>query len=375
MIYMDNAAMQRPGVDVIEEVDGFMRTLWFNPSASYRQGREVKRYIEMARANVAKLIGADPSEIHFTSGATESATILLTSLLGCGEVYITDGEHPAVDNISKFEFGRLPIDKYGLIYDSDLPLFSEYDSGDGMYTTLCINYANNEIGTIQSMYYIGNNVCKNRGFLLASDLTQAFGHIPIDVKESRINFGFGSGQKIGGLSGCGFLYVQKEYEHLIKPICVGGQQDMYKGGTENITGIIALGKACENAYENLDDNIKKITALRDYMIGKILTEIPDTILIGHPTDRLPNNVNIGFGNCDSESIVQYLDMYDICASAGSACHTKSVEPSHVLKALRLPDKYINGSVRFTLSSENTIEEIDEVVKILKQFYANKDTDI
>lgn len=375
MIYMDNAAMMRPTNSVISEVESFMRNLWFNPSSNYKYGKAVKRYIEMARVNVAKLINADPDEIHFTSGATESANILLTSLLNCGEVYITEGEHPAVDNVSKFEFGRLPIDKYGLIYESNLPLFSEYADDDDMYTTLCINCANNEVGTIQLMDYIGNNVCKSRGFLFASDLTQAFGHIPIDVKAMRLNFGFGSGQKIGGLSGCGFLYVQKDYEHLISPICVGGGQDMFKGGTENITGIVALGKACEDAYNNLEENIKTTTELRDYMIDKILAEIPDTILIGHPTDRLPNNVNIGFGGCDSESIVQYLDMYDICASAGSACHTHSVEPSHVLRAMRLPSKYINGSVRFTLSTENTKEEIDEVVKVLKQYYAIKDKEI
>lgn len=375
MIYMDNAAMMRPRNAVIDEVTSFMRNFWFNPSAAYKEGKGVKRYIDMARENVAKLINADPSEIHFTSGATESANILLTSLLNKGEVYISDGEHPAVNNISEFDFGRLPLDKYGKVYNSNLPLFSEYFDDDDMYTTLCINFANNEVGTIQDMKFIGSNICRSRGFLFASDLTQAFGHVHIDVKDMNINFGFASGQKIGGLSGCGFLYVQKKYEHLISPLCIGGGQDIFKGGTENITGIVALGVAASEAFNHLDEEYNKTKELRDYMIEQIMKEIPKTVLIGHPTDRLPNNVNIGFEGCDSESIVQYLDLHDICASAGSACHTHSVEPSHVLKAMRLSDKYINGSVRFTLSADNTKEEIDEVVGVLKQYFATKDKEI
>lgn len=373
MIYLDNAAMTKPTRKVINTVDSFMKDMWFNPSSAYKYGKAVKKYIDRARENVAKVIGADPSEIHFTSGATESANIILSSLISGGnEVYISAIEHPCVNVTGGYEVGILPVDRYGLIYDSNLPMFKDDDAD---YTVLFIIAANNEIGTIQSLNYIGNNVCKSRGFLFGSDLTQAFGHIPINVKELNISFAFGSGQKIGGLSGCGWMYIAKEYEDLIKPLCTGGEQDMFKGGTENITGIIALGEASAEVLKNLDENIKYETELRDYMINKILSEIPDTILIGHPTDRLPNNINIGFGGCDSESIVQYLDMYDICCSAGSACHTKSVEPSSVLRALRLPSKYINGSVRFTISKDNTKEEVDEVVGVLKQFYASKDKEL
>ena len=370
MIYMDNAAMTKPTERVIKSVTLAMNEYWYNPSSAYKCGKNVRDRIEYARRNVAKLIGADPSEIHFTSGATESANILLDSLIPRGEVYITAIEHPCVSN-AEYDVGILPVDKYGSIYPSELPLFRD----EYLETTLLVIGANNEIGTIQPLDYIGNTICKARGFLFGSDLTQAFGHIPINVKDLNMSFAFGSGQKIGGLSGCGWLYVAKEHEDLISPLIVGGGQDMFKGGTENITGIIALGEACAEAMESLDETIKYETELRDYMIDKILSEIPDTILIGHPTDRLPNNVNIGFGGCDSESIVQYLDMYDICCSAGSACHTKSVEPSTVLRALRLPSKYINGSVRFTLSKDNTKEEVDEVVGVLKQFYASKDKEL
>lgn len=372
MIYMDNAAMTKPLDSVIDVVNTFMREFWYNPSSAYKYGKAVKSYIDNARSNVAELIGADPSEIHFTSGATESANILVNSLGSNGDIYITAIEHPCVDVSARPTCGILPVDKYGLVYSSEMPLFNECDDG---YTTLFVIAANNEIGTIQDLSYIGNVVCKGRDFLLASDLTQAFGHIPINVKDMNISFAFGSGQKIGGLSGCGWLYVSKEYESLISPISLGGEQDLFKGGTENIVGIVALGEAAKHAKNTLDSDQKYVTELRDYMICKILSEIPDTILIGHPTKRLPNNVNIGFGGCDSESIVQYLDMYDICCSAGSACHTKSVEPSSTLKALRLPNKYINGSVRFTLSKDNTKEEIDEVVEVLKQFYASKDKDV
>ncbi len=371
MIYMDNAAMVKPTEGVIEAVTDAMRYYWYNPSSSYGKGKDSKCGVEWAREQVAKLIGADPSEIHFTSGATESANILLNSLCASGDVYITAVEHPCVANTGGDNVGILPVDKYGLIYSSELPVVGD-EFGT---TTLFIIAANNEIGTIQPLNFIGNNICKNRGFLLASDLTQAFGHIPINVKDLNISFAFGSGQKIGGLSGCGWLYVAKEHEHLISPLITGGEQDMFKGGTENITGIIALGEASFEVSKSLDETIKYETELRDYMINKILTEIPDTVLIGHPTQRLPNNVNIGFGGCDSESIVQYLDMYDICCSAGSACHTKTVEPSATLRALRLPTKYINGSVRFTLSKDNTKEEIDEVVGVLKQFYASKNKDV
>ena len=371
MIYMDNAAMTKPTERVIDAVNSVMSEHWYNPSSAYKYGKNVKSDIEWARSNVAKLIGADPSEIHFTSGATESANILLTSLINNSEVYVSAVEHPCVESVSKYSTGILPVDKYGVIYPSNMPLFGNEDG----YTVLFIIGANNEIGTIQPLNYIGNNICKSRGFLFGSDLTQAFGHIPINVKDLNISFAFGSGHKIGGLSGCGWMYVSKEYEDLISPLCLGGGQDMFKGGTENITGIIALGEASAEAMDNLDKTIEYETELRDYMINRILSEIPDTILIGHPTDRLPNNVNIGFGGCDSESIVQYLDMYDICCSAGSACHTKSVEPSTVLRALRLPSKYINGSVRFTLSKDNTKEEVDEVIGVLKQFYASKDKDL
>lgn len=373
MIYFDNAAMTKPTEGVIKAVTLAMNEYWYNPSSAYKYGRSVKDDIEWARRNVADVIGADPSEIHFTSGATESANIILSSLISGGnEVYISAIEHPCVNVAGGCDVGVLPVDRYGLIYDSNLPIFKDDDAD---YAILFIIAANNEIGTIQSLNYIGNNVCKSRGFLFASDLTQAFGHIPINVKELNMSFAFGSGQKIGGLSGCGWMYIAKEYEHMIHPLCTGGEQDMFKGGTENITGIIALGEASAEVLENLDENIKYETELRDYMINKILSEIPDTILIGHPTDRLPNNINIGFGGCDSESIVQYLDMYDICCSAGSACHTKSVEPSSVLRALRLPSKYINGSVRFSLSKDNTKEEVDEVVEVLKRFYASKDKDL
>lgn len=365
MIYMDNAAMTAPTEQVINKVNTVMREAWFNPSSAYKSGKAVREYIEEARKNVADVIGADPSEIHFTSGATESANILLASLTNRGDVYITNVEHPCVAENGKFGVGYLPVYKDGTVYSSELPLFNEAKD-DGGYTTLCIIAANNEIGTVQPLNYIGNVVCKNRDFLFMCDLTQMFCHMPVNVKDLNISFAFGSGQKIGGLSGCGWLYVAKEYEDLILPLSVGGSQDMYKSGTENIVGIVALGTAAKEANATLEETVNYETELRNYMIKKILDEIPDTILIGHPTDRLPNNVCIGFGDCDSESIVQYLDMYDICASAGSACHTKSVEPSSVLRALRLPTKYINGAVRFTLSMDNTAEEVDEVVGVLKQ---------
>ena len=368
MIYMDNSAMTKPTKRVINAVELTMKYHWYNPSSAYKCAKDVKDMVEDSRKRVAKLIGAEPSEIHFTSGATESANILLSSLINNGDVYITAVEHPCVNEACGYNVGILPVDKYGMIYPSNLPLFNESDE----YTTLFIIAANNEIGTIQPLKYIGNTICKSRGFLFGADMTQAFGHIPIDVKDLNISFAFGSGQKIGGLSGCGWLYVSKEYEDLIYPICRGGSQDLYKGGTENITGIVALGEAASEALESMDETIKYETELRDYMIDRILKEIPDTILIGNPRDRLPNNVNIGFGGCDNESIVQYLDLNDICCSAGSACHTGSVEPSTVLRALRLPSKYINGSVRFSLSKDNTKEEIDEVIGVLKQFYASKD---
>lgn len=361
MIYLDNAAMEKPLDCVINAVVDAMRNNWMNPNGAYERAQSVRSLIEDSKKHVASLINADPSEIHFTSGATESANILMSSFMtNDDDVYITDIEHPAVENAVNGYIGILPVDKYGSIYPSELPFVSEFDRK----TVLFVISANNEIGTIQPLKYIGN-MCRNRDFYFATDLTQAFGHIPIDVKDMKIDFAFGSGQKIGGLSGCGFLYVRKDLEDRILPLCVGGLQDKYKGGTENITGIVALGEASLVAKEILPLN-ETVRQLRDYMIDRILKEVPDTILIGHPTERLPNNVNIGFGGLDSEAIVQYLDLNDICVSAGSACHSKSVEPSHVLKALRLPNRYINGSVRFTLSFANTKEEIDEVVETLKK---------
>ena len=206
MIYMDNAAMMKPTEEVIKSVTLAMNEYWYNPSSAYKYGKEVKDDIERARRNVANVIGADPSEIHFTSGATESANILLASLVPCGEVYITAIEHPCIAN-AECDVGILPVDKYGSIYSSELPLFRD----EYLETTLLVIGANNEIGTIQPLDYIGNTICKTRGFLFGSDLTQAFGHIPINVKDLNMSFAFGSGQKIGGLSGCGWLYVAKEH--------------------------------------------------------------------------------------------------------------------------------------------------------------------
>lgn len=356
--------MMKPTDKVVATVNFVMNYAWYNPSSAHSGGKKVKRYIDDARKSVAKMIGAKPEEIHFTSGATESANILINSLVAHGDVYITNIEHPCVTEAGIYNVGYLPVDKDGLVYTEHFPMFNEARE-DGGYTTLFVIAANNEVGTIQPLGRIGE-ICKNRDFLLASDLTQAYGHIPINVKDLNISFAFGSGQKIGGLSGCGWLYVDKKYNDLITPLCVGGMQDIFKSGTENITGIVALGVASEEAFENMERDSKIETELRDYMIGKITSEIPDTVLIGHRWQRLPNNVCIGFGDCDSESIVQYLDLHDIYASAGSACHTNSVEPSSVLRAMRLPNKYINGAVRFTLSADNTKKEIDKVVEVLKQ---------
>ena len=245
MIYMDNAAMTKPTEKVMSAVILAMRDYWYNPSSAYKYGKDVRNDIEWAKENVALLIGANPSEIHFTSGATESANILLDSLIGKNaEAYITGVEHPCVANTGGYDVGLLPVDKYGVIYPSELPVHKDEDFDE---TVLFVIAANNEIGTIQPLNYIGNTICKNRGFLLASDLTQAFGHIPINVRDLNISFAFGSGQKIGGLSGCGWLYVAKEYENLISPIIIGGEQDVFKGGTENITGIVALGQASAEA--------------------------------------------------------------------------------------------------------------------------------
>ena len=370
MIYLDNAAMMKPRPEVVNAVYEVMTEKWQNPSSVY--AKDVRQEIEDARKAVAKLINAKPSEIHFTSGASESASILLNSLAFNDvdyRIYVTEAEHPAVNAWAEtLRLDTLAVDVHGVVFPCDIPLNNGYEEQNVLFI-IC---ANNEVGTIQPMRSFGKT-CRERNFLFATDLTQAFGHIPIDVEEMNIDFAFGSGQKIGGLSGCGFLYVRSGLEDKIDALVLGGKQDRYKSGTENITGIVALGVASECAYHELKNGSSDyVTELRDYMIRKILSEIPDTILIGHPTSRLPNNVNIGFGGKDSESIVQYLALYDICASAGSACHTKSVEPSHVLKAMRLSNKYINGSVRFTLSVDNTKEEIDEVVKVLKQYYESEE---
>ncbi|NOY45401.1 MAG: cysteine desulfurase NifS [Deltaproteobacteria bacterium] len=363
-IYFDNNATTRVDPAVFEEMRPYFTELYGNPSSMHTFGGQVARKLAEARERVAELLGADPSEIVFTSCGTEGDNTAIRSALEAQpekrHVVTTRVEHPAVLNLVNhlikkgYHVTLLGVDEQGMIDLQELE-----DSLRDDTAVVSIMWANNETGTVFPVERAAE-IVKSRGILFHTDAVQAVGKVPIDLRSLPIDFLVLSGHKLHAPKGVGAMYVRKGTPY--RPFLIGGHQERgRRGGTENVPGIIALGKACELARQHMDEENTRVRALRDRLEKGLLASVPDTRLNGHPTERLPNTVNLSFKYVEGEAILLLLDQIGVCASSGSACTSGSLEPSHVLRAMGVPFTFAHGSVRFSLSRFNTEEEVDFVV--------------
>ncbi|NLX63082.1 MAG: cysteine desulfurase NifS [Tissierellia bacterium] len=369
-IYMDNAATTPVKQEVLDEMLPYFNVNYGNPSSIYTLGSKSKNAISIAREKIAKAINADAREIFFTAGGSEADNWAIKGIAYAnknkGNHIITSKiEHHAVLHTCQylekqgFRVTYLDVDQYGLI---DLEQLKEAITDDTIL--ISIMFANNEIGTIQPIKEIGE-IAKEKGIYFHTDAVQAIGHIKIDVDELNIDLLSMSAHKFYGPKGIGALYVRRGVK-IDSLIAGGGQERNKRAGTENVPGIVGMGKAIELAYENLEEKNAKLIKLRDRLIEKIFEKIDYVRLNGHPTNRLPGNVNVCFEFIEGESILLSLDMVGIAASSGSACTSGSLEPSHVLLAIGLSHEIAHGSVRLTLGDFNTEEEVDYVAEKLAE---------
>lgn len=374
LIYLDHAATTAVHLDVLKEMLPYFTDKFGNPSSVYGFAANNKNKLTEARETIAGALGAKSEEIYFTAGGSESDNWALKCTAEAygvhgGHIITTKIEHHAILHTCKYLQNRgydvtyLDVDENGLVDLNTLEAAIRPDT-----FLISIMFANNEIGTIEPIKEIGE-IAHRHGILFHTDAVQAFGQIPIHVDEMNIDMLSASGHKFNGPKGIGFLYIKKGLK--LKSFIHGGQQERgRRAGTENVPGIVGIAKACEIAMAEMEERMKKETELRDYLIERILKEIPYTRLNGHSKKRLPNNVNISFQFVEGESILIMLDMAGICASSGSACTSGSVDPSHVLLAIGLPHEIAHGSLRLTLGYENTKEEMDTVVDNLKRIITN-----
>lgn len=370
IIYLDNAATTRMAKEAVDAMLPFLTEHYGNASSIYSLGAESKKAMTEVRKTVAGSIGATPQEIYFTGGGSEADN---WALVATAEAYADKGKHIITSKIEHhavlhtceylqkrgFEITYVGVDENGILKLDELKKAVRPDT-----ILISVMFANNEIGTLQPIKEIGE-IAKERGILFHTDAVQAYCHVPIDVNEYHIDMLSASAHKINGPKGIGFLYIRKGIK--IRSFIHGGQQERgRRAGTENIPGIVGFGAAVRKAAASLDERMVKETELRDYMIGRISGEIPYCRLNGDREKRLPNNVNFSFRFIEGESLLIMLDMKGICASSGSACTSGSLDPSHVMLAIGLPHEIAHGSLRLTLSEENTREEIDYAVDCIKE---------
>ncbi len=370
VIYLDNAATTAARPEVVQKMLPYFTEQYGNPSAIYDIAAKNKAAVQEARAKIAKSIGAKDEEIYFTAGGTESDN---WALKATADAYRTKGNHIITSKIEHhailhsceylekhgFEVTYLEVDEGGRVNLEQLKQAIRP-------TTILISvmFANNEIGTIEPIKEIGQ-IAHEHNILFHTDAVQAFGQVPINVDEFNIDMLSASGHKLKGPKGIGFLYIRKGVK--IGAFIHGGAQERRRrAGTENVPGIIGLAEATEIAMATMEERTKKETELRDYLMDRILKEIPYTRVNGSREYRLPGNVNFSFQFVEGESMLIMLDMEGICASSGSACTSGSLDPSHVLLAIGLPHEIAHGSLRLTLTEDNTREEMDFVVEKVKE---------
>ncbi len=369
-IYLDHAATTYTKKEVLDVMLPYITQEYGNPSSVHSFGRQAKKAIDEAREKTAKVLNARFDEVFFTGGGTEADNWAIKGVAlanqNKGKHIITSAiEHHAVlytcQYLEKlgFEVTYLPVDKYGMIDPQQVE-----DSIRPDTILASIMFANNEIGTIQPIKEIGA-ITKEKGIYFHTDAVQAIGHVNIDVNDMNIDLLSLSAHKFYGPKGVGALYVRKGTK-LIPLLHGGAQERNRRAGTENIPGIIGLGKAIELAYENMNENNEHLIRLRDRLIDGIMSRIDNVILNGHPTLRLPGNVNMSFEYIEGESLLLSLDIKGIAASSGSACTSGSLDPSHVLLAIGLSHEIAHGSLRMTLGDANTDEDVDYVLDVLPE---------
>ena len=366
-VYVDNNATTKVAPEVLEAMMPYFSEYYGNPSSMHFFGGQVARKVNEARERAADLLGADPSEIVFTGCGTESDN---AAILGTVDSYpekrhfiTTRVEHPAVGNVSTYlsrkgyRVTELVVDREGRL---DLDELKE--SITGQTAIVSAMYANNETGVIFPIEKIAE-IVKEKGIPFHTDAVQAVGKIPINLRKLPIDLLSLSGHKLHAPKGIGILYIRKGTK--FSPFMIGGHQEKgRRGGTENVPYIIGLGKACELAQKNMEDENTRVKALRDYLEQKILDRIPNTLVNGDRVNRLPNTVSVSFEYVEGESILLLLSDLGICASSGSACTSGSLEPSHVLRAMGVPFTAAHGSIRFSLSVYSTKEEMDYIIEHL-----------
>ncbi len=368
IIYMDNAATTATRPEVVEAMLPYFTQHYGNPSSIHRVGRDARRAVENARKQVAAALKCEPREVYFTAGGSESDNwairCAVKALEKKGKHIITSAiEHHAVlhtcEHMEKqgYEVTYLPVDEFGRVSVEDVKKAIRPDT-----VLVTIMAANNEIGTLQPIREIGK-VTRESGVLFHTDAVQAVGAVEIDVNELNVDLLSLSGHKLHAPKGVGALYIRKGVR--ISNLIYGGAQERgLRAGTENLPGIVGLGKAIELAVAELPEYQTRMTAMRDRLIEGILAAIPDTRLNGHRTERLPGNVNISIRYIEGEALLMRLDLAGVAGSSGSACTSGSLDPSHVLLAIGLPHEIAHGSLRLSLGRDTTEEEIDEVLKIL-----------
>lgn len=369
-IYLDNAATTKTRPEVVEAMLPYFTEFYGNPSSVYEFSTPCKKAIAHTRETIADSLGAKSNEIYFTAGGTESDN---WAIKATAEAYQSKGNHIITSKIEHhavlhtceylekrgFEVTYLDVDENGVVKLEDLKKAIRP-------TTILISvmFANNEIGTIQPIREIGA-IAKEHGILFHTDAVQAYCHVPVNVDEYNIDMLSSSAHKINGPKGIGFLYIRTGIK--TRSFIHGGAQERKRrGGTENVPGIVGYGKAVEIAQATMEERAARERELRDYLMERIMAEVPYTRINGHRTGRLSNNVNVAFQFIEGESLLIKLDMAGICGSSGSACTSGSLDPSHVLLAIGLPHEIAHGSLRLTLNEENTKEEMDYVVEKVKE---------
>lgn len=373
MIYLDNAATTKTRPEVVEAMLPYFTESYGNPSSVYTFSAKSKEAVTKAREIIADSLGVKSNEIYFTAGGSEADN---WALVAAAEAYEAKGKHIITSKIEHhailhtceylekrgYEVTYLDVDENGVVKLDELKKAIRPDT-----ILISIMFANNEIGTIEPIKEIGA-IAKEHGILFHTDAVQAYGHVPISADEYNIDMLSASGHKINGPKGIGFLYIRKGVK--IRSFIHGGAQELRRrAGTENVPGIVGFGKAVQLAMDEMEERTKKEVEMREYLMEKVLREVPFTRINGSRTSRLPNNINFAFQFIEGESLLIKLDMAGICGSSGSACTSGSLDPSHVLLAIGLPHEIAHGSLRLTLSEENTMEEMDITADKIKEIVA------
>jgi len=372
-VYLDYAATTPTHPDVVKAMLPYLNDAFGNPSSMHSFGQEAKRAVEEARETIAALIGAKNDEIVFTSGGTEADNFALKGVAYANEhrgnhIITSSIEHHAVIEPLKsleqrgFKVTYLPVDQYGMVDPQDVR-----KAVNEKTILISVMHANNEIGTIEPIAEIGR-IAKERRVYLHTDAVQTVGHIPVDVNELGVDLLAMSAHKLYGPKGVGALYIRKGTK--VAPFMHGGEQEQRRrASTENVPGIVGFGKAADIAQNEMRAEVERLALLRDQLIKGLLERIDNMQLNGHPSKRLPNNVNVSIQFVEGESMLLSLDMEGIAASTGSACSSSTLTPSHVLLALGLQPEQAHGSLRFTLGRETTKEEIGRVLEALPPIVA------